>query len=153
MWIGANVIIMDGLTINTGAVIAAGSVVTKNVGAYEVVGGVPAKVIKKRFDNKTIEKLLESKWWEKTPDKLKGFSVEYLNKRILNDMRILNIVSSNIVQDPRVLKQIETIKGVTDDYKIVGMNNSQATNKRLENLDCNYRLLGSKVDPKIFFLN
>lgn len=55
MWIGANVIIMDGLTINTGAVIAAGSVVTKNVGAYEVVGGVPAKVIKKRFDNKTIE--------------------------------------------------------------------------------------------------
>ncbi len=47
-------------------------------------------------------------------------------------MRILNIVSSNIVQDPRVLKQIETIKGVTDDYKIVGMNNSQATNKRLE---------------------
>ena len=71
MWIGANVIIMDGLTINTGAVIAAGSVVTKNIGAYEVVGGVPAKVIKKRFDNKTIEKLLESKWWEKTPDKLK----------------------------------------------------------------------------------
>lgn len=63
-------------------------------------------------------------------------------------MRILNIVSSNIVQDPRVLKQIETIKDVTDDYKIVGMNNSQATNKRLENLDCNYRLLGSKVDPK-----
>ncbi len=51
-------------------------------------------------------------------------------------------------QDPRVLKQIETIKGVTNDYKIVGMNNSQATNKRLENLDCNYRLLGSKVDPK-----
>ncbi|MDN8760408.1 capsular biosynthesis protein, partial [Staphylococcus aureus] len=49
-------------------------------------------------------------------------------------MRILNIVSSNIVQDPRVLKQIETIKDVTDDYKIVGMNNSQATNKRLENL-------------------
>ncbi len=81
MWIGANVIIMDGLTINTGAVIAAGSVVTKNVGAYEVVGGVPAKVIKKRFDNKTIEKLLESKWWKKTPDKLKGFSVEYLNKK------------------------------------------------------------------------
>ncbi len=54
--IGANVIIMDGLTINTGAVIAAGSVVTKNVGAYEVVGGF-CKVIKKRFDNKTIEKL------------------------------------------------------------------------------------------------
>ncbi|MBH4787793.1 glycosyltransferase [Staphylococcus aureus] len=66
-------------------------------------------------------------------------------------MRILNIVSSNIVQDPRVLKQIETIKGVTNDYKIVGMNNSQATNKRLENLDCNYRLLGSKVDPKNIF--
>lgn len=66
-------------------------------------------------------------------------------------MRILNIVSSNIVQDPRVFKQMETIKDVTDDYKIVGMNNSQATNKRLENLDCNYRLLGSKVDQKYSF--
>ncbi len=43
MWIGANVIIMDGLTINTGAVIAAGSVVTKNVGAYEVVGECSCK--------------------------------------------------------------------------------------------------------------
>ena len=46
---------------------------------------------------------------------------------------------------------METIKDVTDDYKIVGMNNSQATNKRLENLDCNYRLLGSKVDQKYSF--
>ncbi len=64
----------------SGAVIAAGSVVTKNVGAYEVVGGVPAKVIKKRFDNKTIEKLWKASG-EKTPDKLKGFSVEYLNKK------------------------------------------------------------------------
>ncbi|MBE5672544.1 glycosyltransferase [Staphylococcus sp. SS35] len=66
-------------------------------------------------------------------------------------MRILNIVSSNIVQDPRVLKQVETIKGLTNDYKIIGMNNSQATNKRLGNLDFNYHLLGKKKDPTNIF--
>ncbi|MBE5667441.1 CatB-related O-acetyltransferase [Staphylococcus sp. SS251] len=82
VWIGANVIIMDGLKIDTGAIIAAGSVVTKNVGAYEVVGGVPAQVIKKRFDDKTIEELLKSRWWEETPEILKAerFSIENLKK-------------------------------------------------------------------------
>ena len=49
VWIGANAIIMDGITIGNGAVIAAGAVVTKNVPAYAIMGGVPAKLIKYRF--------------------------------------------------------------------------------------------------------
>lgn len=65
VWIGARVIIMGGITIGTGAVIAAGAVVTKNVPPYAIVGGVPANIIKYRFDPLIIDKLLISKWWEK----------------------------------------------------------------------------------------
>ncbi|MBE9663745.1 CatB-related O-acetyltransferase [Mucilaginibacter myungsuensis] len=65
VWIGSNAIIMDGVTIGNGAVIAANSVVTKDVGDYEIVGGVPAKLIKKRFDENLIMKLNEIEWWDK----------------------------------------------------------------------------------------
>lgn len=60
-------------------------------------------------------------------------------------MRILNIVSSNIVQDPRILKQMETIKGLTDDYIVLGKSNVNVTKKRLESLNFNFKLFG-KVD-------
>lgn len=58
VWIGANVTICSGITIGQGAVIAAGSVVTKNVEPYSIVGGNPAKIIKYRFNEKLIQKLL-----------------------------------------------------------------------------------------------
>src|SRR5699024_9017585 len=61
-------------------------------------------------------------------------------------MRILNIVSSNVVQDPRVLKQMETIKNLTDDYKVIGMNNSKVTPERLKELDFKYQLIGTNND-------
>jgi acetyltransferase-like isoleucine patch superfamily enzyme len=64
-WIGANAIILDNVIIGDGAVIAAGSVVTKNVEPYSIVGGVPAKLIKKRFTDTEIENLLSLKWWNK----------------------------------------------------------------------------------------
>lgn len=70
VWIGTRSIIMDGVTIGHGAVIAANSVVTKNIPAYAIVGGVPAKIIKYRFPEEKIEKLLVSKWWEKSIDKI-----------------------------------------------------------------------------------
>jgi acetyltransferase-like isoleucine patch superfamily enzyme len=63
VWIGANSVIMPGITVGNGAVIAANAVVTKDVPDYAVVGGVPAKIIKYRFDEKTIERLLKIKWW------------------------------------------------------------------------------------------
>ncbi|MGF7038578.1 CatB-related O-acetyltransferase [Mucilaginibacter lappiensis] len=65
VWICANVIISDGVTIGDGAVIAANSVVSKNVEPYSIVGGVPAKHIKYRFEQNQIEYLLNNKWWEK----------------------------------------------------------------------------------------
>ncbi len=70
VWIGANVIILPGVTIGDGAILAAGAVVTKNVEPYAVVGGVPARIIKKRFDAETIECFLRIKWWEWPVDKI-----------------------------------------------------------------------------------
>ena len=64
VWIGKDVVLKDGITIGDGAVVAQRAVVTKNIPPYAVVGGVPAKVIKYRFDEETIARLLESKWWE-----------------------------------------------------------------------------------------
>lgn len=63
VWIGSGVTIMSGVTIGTGAVLAANSTVIKDVQPYEIVGGNPAKAIKKRFDNGTIELLMKLSWW------------------------------------------------------------------------------------------
>ncbi len=63
VWIGNEAIIMSGVTIGDGAVIGARAVVTKSVQPYSIVAGNPAKIIKKRFDNRTIDRLLTAKWW------------------------------------------------------------------------------------------
>lgn len=72
VWIGINAIIMRGVTIGDGAVIAAGSVVTKDVEPYSVCGGVPAKHIKYRFSKEIIDKLLIIKWWNWDVEKIKS---------------------------------------------------------------------------------
>jgi acetyltransferase-like isoleucine patch superfamily enzyme len=71
VWIGARAIIMGGITIGNGAVIAAGAVVTKDIPPYSIVGGVPAKIIRYRFDQSTIEKLIASVWWEASEKELR----------------------------------------------------------------------------------
>lgn len=64
VWVGQDVLLARGVTLATGCVVAAGSVVTKSVPPYAVVGGNPARVIKHRFSESNIERLLESRWWE-----------------------------------------------------------------------------------------
>lgn len=71
VWIGRDATILNGVTIGTGAVIAAGAVVTRDVPPYTIVGGVPAKPIRKRFDDETIQALLASEWWTWSDDKLR----------------------------------------------------------------------------------
>lgn len=78
VWIGANAIIKAGINISDGAVIGMGAVVTKDVGAYEVWGGNPAKLIKKRFDDETIEKLTAIKWWNMPDDTIEKYA-QYFN--------------------------------------------------------------------------
>ena len=63
VWIGNNVLIMDGIKIGDGAVVAGGAVVTKDIDPYCIVGGVPAKKIKKRFTTSKIDLLMQIKWW------------------------------------------------------------------------------------------
>lgn len=86
VWIAERAILIDGISIGTGAIIAAGSVVTKDVEPYSIVGGIPAKHIKYRFDEKERELLLASQWWDLPEEWLmKNYSLfsstpEFLNK-------------------------------------------------------------------------
>ena len=66
VWIGDNVLIKGGVKINDGAVIAMGSVVLHDVPSYSIVAGVPAKVIRYRFDDSTISKLQQIEWWDRS---------------------------------------------------------------------------------------
>ncbi len=70
VWIGYDATIMPGVTVGHGAIIASKSVVTKDVPAYSVVGGNPAEVIKHRFEQRTIEQLLDIAWWDWTAEKI-----------------------------------------------------------------------------------
>jgi acetyltransferase-like isoleucine patch superfamily enzyme len=70
VWIGMSTKIMSGVKIGNGAVIATNSVVTKDVNDYVVVGGNPAKIIKKRFSDDIIEILLKIKWWDWDEEKI-----------------------------------------------------------------------------------
>lgn len=64
VWIGANAVITRGVTVGHGAVVAANAVVTRDVAPYSVVAGVPARVVKARFNESTVSRLLAIRWWE-----------------------------------------------------------------------------------------
>ena len=81
VWIGANAVILDGVKIGDGAIIAAGAVVNKDVSPYAIVGGVPARVIKYRFTPDEVEVLLNFKWWDKDYEWIKA------NWRLWHDVK------------------------------------------------------------------
>ena len=70
VWIGYQAVIMQGVKIGDGAIIGTRALVTKDVPPYTIVGGVPAKPIRKRFNDETIEKLLKLKWWNWNKEKI-----------------------------------------------------------------------------------
>ena len=72
VWIGTQCVILSGVEIGNGAVIAANSVVTKNIPPFAIAAGSPAKVIKYRFDKQIIEKLQTVKWWNWSVEKIKN---------------------------------------------------------------------------------
>ena len=74
VWIGNGAMIRAGVNIADGAVIGMGSIVTKDIGPYEIWGGNPAKFIRKRFDDETIKKLLESQWWNLSDEDVQKYA-------------------------------------------------------------------------------
>ena len=79
VWIGTRSIIMDGVSIGHGAVIAANSVVTKDVPSYAVVGGVPAKIIKYRFPAEKAEQINRTKWWDFPVNKICNTNIDNIS--------------------------------------------------------------------------
>ncbi|WP_299007652.1 CatB-related O-acetyltransferase [uncultured Shewanella sp.] len=71
VWIGTGAVILSGVSIGDGAVVGAGSIVTKDVLPFEIVAGTPARVIKKRFNQKQILELLELNWWNWPIEKIR----------------------------------------------------------------------------------
>ena len=108
VWIGRNVTILQGVTVGHGAVIGAHSVVTKDVEPYSIVAGLPARTIRKRFDEKTISRLLALQWWdydlasarERLPyDNIEAF-IQLLSGMIDRDevalLDVMKVVMSNV---------------------------------------------------------
>lgn len=89
VWIGTNVTILPSVKIGNGAIVGAGSVVTKDIPDYAIVVGVPAKVIGYRFDENEIKLLNESKWWDWPNEKIKSYINDFVDKekflKILNE--------------------------------------------------------------------
>lgn len=101
VWVGCGAIIIAGVTIGDGAVIGAGAVVTKDVMPYEIVAGVPAKHIRNRFSQKTIEVLLDNSWWD-LPDEVIRKHIDLLGyKNSIDDNEgALNQLRSLFLEEP-----------------------------------------------------
>lgn len=90
VWIGSNAIILDGLTIGNGSIVAAGAIVTKSVPDYAIVAGVPAKIIRFRYDEKIITALNTLEWWQLDDVILKQLAPIFRDNDITRLIREIN---------------------------------------------------------------
>ena len=90
VWIGVNVIVKQGVKIGNGAVVGSGAVVTRDVPAYAIVAGVPATIIRYRFDQETINLLEKSKWWDLDDDIIQKNAQYITNPRLFLEKISLN---------------------------------------------------------------
>ncbi len=81
VWIGSRVMVMSGVTIGDGAIIGAGAIVTKDVPPYSIVGGIPAKIIRYRFDEEIINELEKFQWWN-LPDEVLKENISLFQQRL-----------------------------------------------------------------------
>jgi acetyltransferase-like isoleucine patch superfamily enzyme len=89
VWVGDNSVIIRGVSICNGAIVAAGSVVTKNVDPFSIVAGNPARLIRKRFSDEIIDRIQASEWWNYNMQELKGVPFEDIDRslEILEDLK------------------------------------------------------------------
>lgn len=89
VWIGHGVIIVGNVTVGNGAIIAAGSVVTKDISPYAIVAGVPAKLVRKRFSDSIIQEIEALQWWNKSQEELEKikplFFKDFFNRNTIYD--------------------------------------------------------------------
>lgn len=99
VWIGARSIILDGVMIGDGAVVGANAVVTKEVPPYAIVGGVPAKIIRFRFDENVRNLLLAWKWWQLPLSVIKQMAPEFIRKDSWDgdDVKRLSLLSEQLL--------------------------------------------------------
>lgn len=115
VWIGANVTILRGVKIGNGSIVAAGSVVTKDVPPYAIVGGIPAKVLKYRFSEKIINSLLDLEWWNYDCASFKEIKFNAIESAIENLYKMKqNGLLKPISPSLRILKN-----GVSEEYTII----------------------------------
>lgn len=89
VWIGSKVTILSGVSIGDGAIIAANSLVNKDVEPYTIAGGVPAKVLKLRFSQDIIRELMNLRWWEWSDEKIRDNKEFFLNVLTMDSFRCI----------------------------------------------------------------
>lgn len=102
VWIGNGAKVLYGVHVGDGAVIGAGAVVTKDVPPYAIVGGVPAKIIRFRFDENLINQLLSIKWWNYSPRILVGLNLK--SPHLIIDKLLQRINSTDVALVPHKFK-------------------------------------------------
>ena len=95
VWIGAKAMIVGGISVGDGAVIGAGAVVTKDIPPYAIVGGVPAKIIRYRFEQSIIDQLLKLQWWYLPEDKLKR-NIGIFQKNLISKDDLDELLKNNV---------------------------------------------------------